>query len=69
MVPLQVGVAFAGGLQVVQLMPHVAGSVLDTHVPPHLWKPVTHSKPQVLPSHVETAWAGGEHGVQLEPHV
>lgn len=66
--PSQVAVAFAEGVQGVQAVPHVAGSVSGTHAEPQRWYPVLQMNPHVVPSHVDVACAGAAHGVHDVPH-
>jgi hypothetical protein len=53
--PSQVGVALAVAVHAVHDVPHDAGSVLLTHMPAQRWKPVSHAKPQLVPSQVALA--------------
>jgi hypothetical protein len=69
LVPSHVAVPLAGIEHAVQLEPHVAVDMFDTHAPPQLWKPALQVKPHVVPSQVAVAFEGAVHGVQLEPHA
>jgi hypothetical protein len=57
-------------VQETQLAPHVVGSVSPPHVvPPQVWKPLSHLKPQLVPSHVAVLFAGGLQAVLEVPQL
>ncbi len=66
LVPLQVAVEFGGGVHGVQLAPHVAVAVFETHpTPAHMWKPASQTPPQLVPSQVAVPFGTAGHGAQL----
>jgi hypothetical protein len=68
-IPSHDAVAFAPPAHGWHEPPHVATSLLLTHVFPHAWKPVRHWKPQLTPLHVGAAFATAGHGEHEPPHV
>jgi len=70
LVPLHVGVAFAGVGHTVQVAPHAFTSFALHVLPGHCRVPGSHAIPQLAPSQVAWPFDGGAtHGVQDVPHV
>lgn len=68
--PLQVAVAFAGGVHGLhEVAPHELVELLSTHWVPHLWKPGLQTKSHAMPVQIAVELGGGVHGVQLEPQL
>lgn len=71
---VQVAVAFGGAAHVTPQLPHVAGNARLASQPlvgfeSQSAKPVLHTKPQLVPSHVAVALARDGHAVQLAPQL
>ena len=66
---VHVAVAFAGTVHGVQLEPHVATAVFETHEPPQLWNPVLQVVPQLVPSQVAVPVVLPRQAVQLDPQL
>jgi hypothetical protein len=57
-VPSQVALPIAGTGQAVHELPQVCTLLLDTHMPPQLWKPLAQAMPQLVPLQVAMPLAG-----------
>jgi hypothetical protein len=68
--PSHVAVAFAAAGHGVHDAPHVAGLVLSTHAPAHMWKPASQTgAPHLPPRHVPLAWGMVEHAFPQLPQL
>jgi hypothetical protein len=61
---LHAGIACGSVTHAVQLGPHAVVDVTGTQAPPHIWNPLTHVKPQLVPSQVVVAFATEGHATQ-----
>ena len=57
-VPSQVALPMVGTGHAVHELPQVCRLLLETHMPPQLWKPLVQAMPQLVPSQVAMPLAG-----------